>query len=188
MSTINVFPILLKLCTVKGNQNISKQPKNSKNKESVPFISFPEGLEDTYSFSKVYFLFQCRISNYHEILCAVFYTLGKVREIEIIHRLFLVIAMYCQASSSQVNKSLNLQRCQLAENKVQVHAVGSNSPETTQIYIRETKGTYSSLIYIYYLNFLRKSHALNGRNDSTPRILTLPSKLQRSLTFSLGFT
>ena len=35
----------------------------------------------------------------------------KGKEIEIIHRLFLVIAMYCQASSSQLNKSLNLPRC-----------------------------------------------------------------------------
>ena len=33
------------------------------------------------------------------------------KEIEMIHRLFLVIAMYCQASSSQFNKSLNLLCC-----------------------------------------------------------------------------
>ena len=33
---------------------------------------------------------------------------GVVKEIEIIHRLFLVIGMYCQASSSQFNESLNL--------------------------------------------------------------------------------
>ena len=33
------------------------------------------------------------------------------KEIEIIHRLFLVIAMYCQASSSQFNESPNLTRC-----------------------------------------------------------------------------
>ena len=32
------------------------------------------------------------------------------KEIQIILRLFLVIAMYCQASSSQFNKSLNLPR------------------------------------------------------------------------------
>ena len=31
-----------------------------------------------------------------------------IKEIEIIHRLFLDIAMYCQASSNWVNKSLNL--------------------------------------------------------------------------------
>jgi hypothetical protein len=30
------------------------------------------------------------------------------KEIEIIQRLFLVIAMYCQARSSQFNESLNL--------------------------------------------------------------------------------
>ena len=35
----------------------------------------------------------------------------NVKEIEIIHRLFLVIAMYCQASSSQFNESRNLPRC-----------------------------------------------------------------------------
>ena len=33
------------------------------------------------------------------------------KEIDIIHRLFLVIAMYCQASSNQLNESLNLLRC-----------------------------------------------------------------------------
>ena len=33
------------------------------------------------------------------------------KEIEIIHRLFLVIAMCCQVSSSQFNESLNLPRC-----------------------------------------------------------------------------
>ena len=33
------------------------------------------------------------------------------KEIKIIHRLFLVIAMYYQASSSQFNESLNLPRC-----------------------------------------------------------------------------
>ena len=33
------------------------------------------------------------------------------KEIEIIHRLFLVIAMYCQASSSQLYESLNLPCC-----------------------------------------------------------------------------
>ena len=32
----------------------------------------------------------------------------KNKEIQIILRLFLVIAMYCQASSSQFNQSLNL--------------------------------------------------------------------------------
>ena len=37
--------------------------------------------------------------------------LGFIKEIEIIHRLFLVIAMYCQASLSQFNESLNLPRC-----------------------------------------------------------------------------
>ena len=36
---------------------------------------------------------------------------AKCKEIEIIHRLFLVIAMHCQASSSQFNQSLNLPRC-----------------------------------------------------------------------------
>ena len=49
------------------------------------------------------------------------------------HRLFLVIAMYCQANSSQFNESLNLPCCQLAGKKPQVHAVGSNSLETTYI-------------------------------------------------------
>ena len=33
---------------------------------------------------------------------------GKIMEIQIILRLFLVIAIYCQASSSQFNQSLNL--------------------------------------------------------------------------------
>ena len=33
------------------------------------------------------------------------------KEIEIIHRLFQVITMYCQASSSQFNESLNLPCC-----------------------------------------------------------------------------
>ena len=55
------------------------------------------------------------------------------KEIQIIHRLFLVIAMYCQASSSQLNESINLSRCQLAGKEAQVHAVGSNSLETTYI-------------------------------------------------------
>ena len=36
------------------------------------------------------------------------------KEIEMIHRLFLVIPMYGQASSSQLNESLNLPRCYLA--------------------------------------------------------------------------
>ena len=61
---------------------------------------------------------------------------SKVRqhkEIQIILRLFLVIAMYCQASSSQFNQSLNLLHCQLAGKEAQVHAVGSNSLETTYI-------------------------------------------------------
>ena len=35
----------------------------------------------------------------------------ELKEIEMIYRLFLVIAMYCQASSSQFNESLNLPRC-----------------------------------------------------------------------------
>ena len=33
------------------------------------------------------------------------------KEIQIIYRLFLVVAMYCQASSSQFDKSLNLPGC-----------------------------------------------------------------------------
>ena len=33
------------------------------------------------------------------------------KETEMIRRLFLVIAMYCQASSSQINESLNLPCC-----------------------------------------------------------------------------
>ena len=37
--------------------------------------------------------------------------LTLIKEIEIIHRLFLVIAMYCQASSTQFNESLNLPCC-----------------------------------------------------------------------------
>ena len=35
----------------------------------------------------------------------------RPKEIQIILRLFLVIAVYCQASSSQFNQSLNLPRC-----------------------------------------------------------------------------
>ena len=38
-------------------------------------------------------------------------SLIKTKEIEMILRLFLVIAMYCQASSSQINESLNLPPC-----------------------------------------------------------------------------
>ena len=57
----------------------------------------------------------------------------RPKEIQIILRLFLVIAVYCQASSSQFNQSLNLPHCQLAGKETQVHAVGSNSLETTYI-------------------------------------------------------
>ena len=67
--------------------------------------------------------------------------LFQSKKIEIIH-LFLVIPMYCQASSSQINKSLNLPCCQLAGKETQVHAVGSNSLEKT----------------LYYLNFLNFLH------------------------------
>ena len=42
---------------------------------------------------------------------AVVFILCDSKEIEIIHRLFLVIGMYCQASSSQFNASLNLLHC-----------------------------------------------------------------------------
>ena len=42
--------------------------------------------------------------------------------------------MYCQANSSKFNQSLNLPGCQLAAKEAQtVHAVGSNSLETTYI-------------------------------------------------------
>ena len=56
----------------------------------------------------------------------------QVKEIEIIHRLFLVIAMYCQASSSQFKpvQSITQPPTLLAG---WVHAVGSNSLETTYI-------------------------------------------------------
>ena len=54
------------------------------------------------------------------------------------HRLFLVIAMYCQASSSQFNQSLNLPHCQLA---------GHNSKGMQQVAIHQKQP-------IYYLNFL----------------------------------
>ena len=60
------------------------------------------------------------------------------KEIEIIHRLFLVIAMYCQASSSQFNESLNLPRCQLA---------GKESRYMQQVAIHQKQP-------IYCLNFL----------------------------------
>ena len=56
------------------------------------------------------------------------------KEIQIILRLFLVIAMYCQA---KINQSHNLLHCQLEGKEAQVHVVGTNSLETT-----------------YYLNFL----------------------------------
>ena len=36
---------------------------------------------------------------------------SEIKEIQIILRLFLVITMYCQASSSKFNQSLNLPRC-----------------------------------------------------------------------------
>ena len=36
---------------------------------------------------------------------------GWCKEIQKILRLFLVITMYCQASSSQFNRSLNLPHC-----------------------------------------------------------------------------
>ena len=38
----------------------------------------------------------------------------SAKEIKMIIRLFLVITMYCQGSSSQKNQSLNLSRCWLA--------------------------------------------------------------------------
>ena len=38
------------------------------------------------------------------------YAKDPYKEIEIIHRLFLVITMYCKASSSQFDESLNLPR------------------------------------------------------------------------------
>ena len=46
-----------------------------------------------------------KVSSYHCV------KMPEAKEIEIIHRLFLVIAMFCQASSSQFNESLNLPRC-----------------------------------------------------------------------------
>ena len=55
------------------------------------------------------------------------------KEIQIINRLFLDIAMYCQASSSQFNQSLNLSASWLGRVPRYVHAVGSNSLETTYI-------------------------------------------------------
>ena len=58
---------------------------------------------------------------------------GKIKEIEIIHRLFLVIAMYCRANSSQFNQSLNLPCYYLAGHNSKGIAVGSNSLETTYI-------------------------------------------------------
>ena len=36
---------------------------------------------------------------------------SRIKEIQIILRLFLVMAMYCKASSSQFNQSLNLSGC-----------------------------------------------------------------------------
>ena len=71
--------------------------------------------------------------NLHQRRPDKLYVFSKAKEIEIIHRLFLVIAMYFQASLSQFNESLNLPCCQLAGKETQVHAVGSNSLETTYI-------------------------------------------------------
>ena len=41
----------------------------------------------------------------------VLFCSAQPKEIQIILRLFLVINIYCQASSSQFNQSLNLARC-----------------------------------------------------------------------------
>ena len=68
------------------------------------------------------------------------------KEIEIIHRLFLVIAMYYQASSSQANKSLNLPCCQLA---------GHNSSYMQQVEIHQKQP-------IHYLNFLNLHHKFSS--------------------------
>ena len=64
----------------------------------------------------IYYILSCT-----QALCKnskTFFSCGgevdRSKEIEIIHRLFIVIAMYCQASSSLFNQSLNLPRCQLA--------------------------------------------------------------------------
>ena len=57
--------------------------------------------------------------------------LYQLKEIETIHRLFLAITMYCQASSSQFNESLNLLRCQLAGKLQTLSAVIDDRLEIT---------------------------------------------------------
>ena len=62
-------------------------------------------------------------------------TTVNTKAIQMIYWLFLVTAMYCQASSSQFFSITQPLRSlwQLAEKGAQVHAVGSNSLETTYI-------------------------------------------------------
>ena len=86
------------------------------------------------------------------------------KDIQIILRLFLVIAMDCQASSSQFKpvqasffQSLNLYHCLLAGKEAQVHAVGRNSLETTYIifelpYLELQSQYYHWLIPNIFLN------------------------------------
>ena len=80
------------------------------------------------------------------LLCRVS-PLGLTKDIQIVLRLFLVMAMYCQASSSQFYQSLNLSGCQLAGKEAQVHAVGSNSIETTYILFELPQGSRSGLSF-----------------------------------------
>ena len=58
----------------------------------------------------VLFTFNCfsKYSGINVKLIYSFCTVTSTKEIKIILRLFLFIAMYCQASSSQFNQSLNL--------------------------------------------------------------------------------
>ena len=65
--------------------------------------------------------------------------LGK--GIQIILRLFLVIAMYCQGSSSQIKSITQPLPLQVAGKEAEVYAVGSDSLETT--YHRRTTITRS---------------------------------------------
>ena len=94
-----------------------------------------------------------------------------VKEIEIIHRLFLVITIYCQASSSQFNESLNPPHCQLAGKEAQqVHAVGRNSLETTYL-------------PIYYLNFLTSCKRSRARTSHWSHRTYGSRSLYRAATF-----
>ena len=80
----------------------------------------------------------------------------KSKEIQITLRFFLVIA---QANSNQFNQSINLSSGYVAEKKAKIHAVGSNSLETTYILFKlpylkgVADGSESEKVNMCSLNF-----------------------------------